>query len=66
MVFDGTTVAVMMASPQEIRELAYGFALTEGIITTPEQVSSFEIAEHETGIEGRIMKVCLRMRLPII
>ena len=32
-VFDGTSVAVMMATPADIRDFAYGFALTEGYIT---------------------------------
>ncbi len=53
LVFDGTTHAVMMATPDDIADFAHGFALTEGIVTDSEQVEDFEIVEHERGIEAR-------------
>ena len=53
MVFDGTTLAVMMASPADIADFAHGFALTEGIVTDPAQIDAFEVAEHPDGIEAR-------------
>jgi FdhD protein len=53
LVFDGTTLAVMMASPGDIADFAHGFALSEGVITAPEQIDRFEVAEHEAGIEAR-------------
>lgn len=53
LVFDGTTQAVMMATPDDIADFAHGFALTEGILTGPNQIEEFEIAEHEQGIEAR-------------
>ncbi|MDO5658457.1 MAG: formate dehydrogenase accessory sulfurtransferase FdhD [Paracoccus sp. (in: a-proteobacteria)] len=53
MVFDGTTLAVMMATPADIADFAYGFALSEGVIDRLDQVAGFEIAEHEAGIEAR-------------
>jgi FdhD protein len=52
-VFDGTTQAVMMATPDDIADFAYGFALTEGIVTDLTQIEGFEIAEHGEGIEAR-------------
>lgn len=52
-VFDGTTAAVMMTSPGDVRDFAMGFALTEGFITHPDDVAEFEIVEHELGIEAR-------------
>lgn len=52
-VFDGTTQAVMMATPDDIADFAYGFAVTEGIVTDPAQIEDFEIAEHAHGIEAR-------------
>jgi FdhD protein len=50
---NGTTHAVMMASPTDLRDFALGFAFTEGIITTLDQVQSLEILEHDTGLEAR-------------
>jgi FdhD protein len=32
LVYDGTTVAVLMASPADLTDLARGFSLAEGII----------------------------------
>ncbi|MAN99253.1 formate dehydrogenase accessory sulfurtransferase FdhD [uncultured Roseovarius sp.] len=52
-VFDGTTQAVMMATPADIGDFAHGFALTEGIVTDLAQIEGFEIAEHGEGIEAR-------------
>ena len=51
--FDGETLAVMMASPADLEDFAHGFALTEGVIETLEQIESFEIVEHPNGIEAR-------------
>lgn len=52
-VFDGTTAAVMMASPTDVADFALGFALTEGFISGSGDVRDFEIVEHEKGIEAR-------------
>ncbi|WP_116599565.1 formate dehydrogenase accessory sulfurtransferase FdhD [Primorskyibacter marinus] len=53
LVFDGTTAAVMMASPDNIQDFAMGFALTEGFISGLADVTDFEIVAHELGIEAR-------------
>ena len=52
-VFNASTLAVMMATPDDIADFAFGFALTEGIIKGPEEVESFEIVPHAQGIEAR-------------
>jgi len=52
-VFDGTTQAVMMASPGDIADFAHGFALSEGFIVRLDQIDSFEVVEHGSGIEAR-------------
>ncbi|WP_425072143.1 formate dehydrogenase accessory sulfurtransferase FdhD [Sagittula sp. S175] len=52
-VFNGTTQAVMMATPADIADFAWGFALTEGAITDATQVEAFEVVEHAQGIEAR-------------
>ena len=53
MVFDGSTQAVMMATPSDLEDFAKGFALTEGFIDRLDQVEAFEIVEHGDGIEAR-------------
>lgn len=48
--FNGTTQAVMMATPADLTDFAYGFALTEGI-ATPGEVLSVEIVEAGDGLD---------------
>ncbi len=52
-VCNGTTQAVMMATPADLADFAHGFALTEGFIEGPGDVEEFEIVAHEQGIEAR-------------
>ncbi|MCF3974611.1 formate dehydrogenase accessory sulfurtransferase FdhD [Paracoccus salsus] len=54
MVYDGTSHAVMMASPADIRDFATGFSLSEGIVTDIAQIASCEIVAHDQGIEARL------------
>jgi len=51
--FNGTTQAVMMATPADLVDFAYGFALTEGI-ATPDQIDSVDLVSHPKGIEAQI------------
>lgn len=51
--FDGETLAVMMASPADLTDFAYGFALSEGVIESLDQVESFDVVPHASGIEAR-------------
>jgi FdhD protein len=53
MVFDASTQAVMMATPDDLEDFAKGFALTEGFIDRLDQIEDFEIAAHGDGIEAR-------------
>lgn len=57
-VIDGMSQAVLMASPHDLQDFAIGFALTEGMIATPEDVTGFETVEVTTrdmpGIEARL------------
>ena len=53
MVFNGTTHAVMMATPADLEDFAIGFAMTERIITGVTDVESLEIVHHGPGIEAR-------------
>ena len=54
LVYNGTTQAVMMASPQDLEDFAVGFSLTEGIVGRSGEIESLEIEEHDTGIEARL------------
>lgn len=54
MVYDGTSHAVMMASPGDIQDFAAGFSLTEGFVTGLEDISSCEVIAHDLGIEARM------------
>ncbi len=51
--FGGSTHAVMMATPADLEDFAIGFALTEGLIDTPEQAGDVEIVVSDAGIELR-------------
>jgi FdhD protein len=54
LVYNGTTQAVMMATPARLEEFAVGFSLTEQIITDPSEIREIEIVETDKGIELRI------------
>lgn len=53
MVFDGSSQAVMMATPADLEDFARGFALSEGIIAGGDEVEGFEMLEVPEGIELR-------------
>lgn len=54
LVYNGTTLAVVMATPADLGDLAIGFSLTEGIIRHPAEIDNFEIFRHADGIELRM------------
>ena len=59
-VFDGTTQAVMMATPANIEDFAVGFALSEGIVARAEEIAEIEVVEQGPGIEARMWLVADR------
>lgn len=54
LVFDGTTQAVMMATPSDIADFAYGFALSEALVSDSADILEFEAVTHARGIEARM------------
>lgn len=54
LVYDGSTHAVMMATPKDLEDFAIGFSLTEGKIENANDISSIDIVEQKTGIEIRM------------
>jgi FdhD protein len=51
--YNGTTQAVMMASPGDLVDFAYGFSLSEGI-ASPAEIDSVEAVETAHGIDLQI------------
>ncbi len=51
--FNGTTQAVMMASPADLVDFAYGFAASEGIARA-DQIQSVDLVETPLGIDLQI------------
>ena len=54
MVYDGTTHAVMMATPADVDDFAVGFSLTEGIVDGIHQIASCDVIPHPKGIEAQM------------
>lgn len=51
--YGGSTHAVMMATPADLEDFAIGFALTEGLIDSPQDAGDVEIVSSDAGIELR-------------
>ena len=54
LVYNGSTQAVMMATPDDLHDFAVGFSLSEGIITDLAQIERFEIVQHGQGLEAQM------------
>jgi FdhD protein len=51
--YNGSTHAVMMATPTDLEDFAVGFALTEGLIEAKDEIASFEVVASDLGVELR-------------
>ncbi|WFU34514.1 formate dehydrogenase accessory sulfurtransferase FdhD [Bradyrhizobium brasilense] len=54
LVYNGTTAAVVMATPADLQDLALGFSLTEGTIENVADLKSLDIIPGPSGIELRM------------
>src|SRR5690606_26732638 len=52
-VCNGTTLAVMMATPADLEDFGVGYLISEGVIVEAAQVARSEVVQHEQGIELR-------------
>ncbi|PTQ75844.1 formate dehydrogenase accessory sulfurtransferase FdhD [Celeribacter persicus] len=60
LVYNGSTAAVMMASPFDLSEFLTGFAVSEGIVSEASEVTEISAIKHAHGYEvrGRIPEDC--------
>ncbi len=52
--YGGTTHAVMMATPADLEDFAFGFSLAEGIIRTAADILAIEIIEAGDGLDVQV------------
>lgn len=54
LVYNGISHVVMMVSPQDLEYFALGFSLSEGIVSTPQEIRSIDIIPGLSGVEIQI------------
>lgn len=52
--YNGSTHAVLMATPQDLEDFAVGFSLTEGIIDSTEAIENIELVETSLGFDVQV------------
>ncbi len=52
--YGGTTHAVMMATPADLEDFALGFSVTEGIVSSAEEIEAITVQELGPGIDLQI------------
>lgn len=60
MSYNGTTHAVMMATPADLQDFAVGFSLTEGIISHISEIEDLNIEVFEKGIDIQMRLISTR------
>jgi FdhD protein len=54
LVYNGSTHAVMMATPADLTDYGIGFSLSEGIVTRADEITEISTIAHDLGIEIRM------------
>ncbi len=49
--YNGVAHVVMMMTPADLEDFAFGFSLSEGVVAHPSQVHGAEVQRHDGGIE---------------
>lgn len=52
--YGGTTHAVMMATPADLQDFAFGFSLTEGIVSSPAEIETVTVVDLGSGFDVQI------------
>ena len=60
LVHDGSTTAVMMATPADLEDVGVGFSLSEGLIESVDEVRGLEVAASALGLEVRLWLAAAR------
>ena len=60
--FGGVSFGIMMATPADLEDFAYGFSLTEGVIAAPSDIRSVAVEPAEGAIRLAIEVVGARLR----
>ena len=56
-VYSGRPHVVMMCTPENLEDLAYGFSLTEGIVSSVGEIERVDLATHARGAAVRIAAI---------
>lgn len=52
--YNGTSYAVMMATPADLADFAVGFSMSEAVIGSQADIASLDIVTHKAGVELRM------------
>ncbi|WP_299808517.1 formate dehydrogenase accessory sulfurtransferase FdhD [uncultured Roseibium sp.] len=52
--YNGSTHAVLMATPSDLEDLSAGFSLSENIVASPEEIEDIAVVEVDKGIDVQI------------